>query len=228
VPVAEGSAFLLRYGALVLVGVPAAEEAALRERLAPRLHAPFERPAEETAWLSPGAELDTVDADGTIRLRDLSAPRLMVVADVLAKSVALAQQEATLAEALDRVEPQVAAMRGTGGVPASSRALLRQIGHALQARQRTAVRVEAGDRPDLLWDHPELGRLHERLSDEYEIVERGEALDRKLALIGDTVATLLSIVQGRRGLWLEVAVVVLVGIEVVVTLSEILHNLLGR
>jgi uncharacterized Rmd1/YagE family protein len=65
-----------------------------------------------------------------------------------------------------------------------------------------------------------LERLHARLSDEYELRERGAALERKLTWIGNTIQTLLSLLQARRALGLEAAVVVLVGIEVAFTLYE--------
>ncbi|MBR0681344.1 RMD1 family protein [Roseomonas eburnea] len=214
------TAFSFRWGAVVFIGATAQQEAAVVEMLKPRLTSALPRPMEEAARIEAGAEQDGVDPDGVIRLRDLSVSRLAVVADALAKSAALAHQEATLTEALDRLDPIVATLRTEGRLAASSRALHRQIGHALSARSRTTARVEAEDKPELLWDHPELERLHARLADEYELKERSAALDRKLSLIGDTTEGVLSLIQGRRALGLEVAVVVLVGIEVVFTLWE--------
>jgi uncharacterized Rmd1/YagE family protein len=114
----------------------------------------------------------------------------------------------------------VADLRAAGRLRFSSRALHRQIGHALSAHSRNLARVEAADKPEVLWDHPELERLHARLSDEYELSERGAALERKLAWIGDTIQTLLSLLQARRALGLEAAIVALVGIEVAFTLYE--------
>ena len=52
------------------------------------------------------------------------------------------------------------------------------------------------------------------------LTEKGAALERKLGWIGNTIQTLLSLIQARRALGLEAAVVVLVGIEVVFTLYE--------
>jgi uncharacterized Rmd1/YagE family protein len=216
------TAFSFRWGAVVLIGATAEQEAAIVEMLRPRLTNALPKPVEEAATILPGAEQDGVDPDGVIRLRDLSAARLAMVADALAKSAALAHQEALLTEALDRLDPIVATLRREGRLAASSRALHRQIGHALSARSRTTARVEAEDKPELLWDHPELERLHARLADEYELKERSAALDRKLSLIGDTTEGVLSLIHGRRALGLEIAVVVLVGIEVVFTLWEYL------
>ncbi|MBW6399071.1 RMD1 family protein [Roseomonas sp. HJA6] len=216
------TAFAFRWGAVVLVGASTEQERSIIEMLRPRVTNALAKPIEEVASILPGAEQDGIDPDGVIRLRDLGAARLAVVADALAKSAALAHQEVLLAQALDRLEPIVTTLRTEGRLAASSRALHRQIGHALAARSRTTARVEAEDKPELLWDHPELERLHARLADEYELKERSAALDRKLSLIGDTTEGVLSLIHGRRALGLEIAVVVLVGIEVVFTLWEYL------
>jgi uncharacterized Rmd1/YagE family protein len=214
------SAFAFRWGAVVIFGADPTEEAALLAALGPRITNPADSQAEEVALIALGAERDGVDAEGVIQLCDQASERLAVVADALAKSAALAQQEARIADALDRLEPAVADLRAAGRLRFSSRALHRQIGHALSAHSRNLARVEAADKPEVLWDHPELERLHARLSDEYELNERGTALERKLAWIGDTIQTLLSLLQARRALGLEAAVVVLVGIEVAFTLYE--------
>jgi len=38
--------------------------------------------------------------------------------------------------------------------------------------------VEISEKPDILWDKPQLERLYSRLEDEYELKERAESLDR--------------------------------------------------
>lgn len=211
-------AFAFRWGALVLFGAAPAEEAALVEALSPRLSGRLAHPVEETALVEAGAEQDSVDAQGVIRLQDLSATRLALVAEVLAKSAALSEQEGQIARTLDWMEPVIAGLRASGRLAVASRPLLRSIGAALSARSRATARIQAEDKPDLLWDHPTLERLHARLADEFELADRSTALDRKLALIGETTSTLLSLIEARRSLGLEVAIVVLVGIEVLHTL----------
>lgn len=211
-------AFVFRWGAVAMIGLSPESESALIRRLSARVTEPLSRPVDERAVLMTGADQDGVDQDGIVQLRDLSPPRLGVVADALAKSAALAHQEETLSATLDRMEPAIALVRDRGRIAFSSRLLLRSIGSAISARNRAAARVQPEDKPDLLWEHPELERLHLRLADEFELRERSAALDRKLTLIGETVQTLLSLVEARRTLGLEVAVTVLVAIEVVSTL----------
>ncbi|MGH6662372.1 MAG: RMD1 family protein, partial [Rhodospirillales bacterium] len=95
------------------------------------------------------------------------------------------------------------------------RALLRQIGDVLLMQHKMVGRVEVAEKPDLLWDHPELERLYARLQDEFELNDRARALDRKLDLISRTAATSLDLLQNRRTLRVEWYIVILIVIELV-------------
>jgi hypothetical protein len=55
-------------------------------------------------------------------------------------------------------------------------------------------RVAVAEKPDAVWDRPDLERLYARLQDEYEFKERAEALARKLALISETAKVLTDII----------------------------------
>ena len=65
-------------------------------------------------------------------------------------------------------------------------------------QQRVSGRVAVGEKPDVLWDRPDLERLYARLEDEYELRERGETLNRKIAVISDTATTLSDIIDTKR------------------------------
>lgn len=213
-------AFAFRWGAVTLIGGTGEQRSALLAALRMRIAQPLAEPVEERAAIHLGAAEDGIDPNGTILLKDASVPRLALVADALAKSAALAHQEATLSGTLDAMEPFVAALATTGRLAASTRALQRTIGAALSARSRATARVQADDKPDLLWDHPELERLFGRLVDEFELVERSQALDRKLALIGEASTTLLTLVQSRRTYVVEIAIVLLILVEVLKSFWE--------
>ena len=88
-----------------------------------------------------------------------------------------------------------------------------------------AERVAVREKPDILWDRPDLERLYARLEDEYELVERAETLGRKLELIGETVTVMTDLIDTERSLRLEAAVVVLIVAELVLTLYQIASGL---
>jgi uncharacterized Rmd1/YagE family protein len=215
------AAFVLRWGAVVVVGAGKATEAAALEMLRGRIINPLSTPIEEKATLLIGGQ-DGVAATGEITITAADPTRLALVADALAKSAALSHQEASLAETLDGLDPIVSRLKRFGRVGVTSRTLLRAVGAALDARSRATARVDPEGRPDVLWDNPGLERLHARLSEEFELRERAAELDRKLALIGETVQSLLSIIEARRSLGLEVAIAAMIAIEVAATLYDLI------
>ena len=95
---------------------------------------------------------------------------------------------------------------------------MRAIGEALSTRSRSTARIQAGDKPDTLWEHPGLEGFHQRLGEEFELPERCAALERKLVMVGEIMRTLLSLIQRQRPLSLEIAVAAFILIEVIATL----------
>jgi uncharacterized Rmd1/YagE family protein len=113
-------------------------------------------------------------------------------------------------------EPFARQLAEQGRVAAGRRAILKQVGNALLVQHRVSGRVAVAEKPDVVWDRPDLDRLYARLEDEYELKERAEALTHKLAVIADTAEVLTDIIDTRRSLRLEIIIVVLIAIELVV------------
>jgi uncharacterized Rmd1/YagE family protein len=217
-----GIAVLFRYGVAVLIGLSPEDEAGFLERLKPRVGGKLERSEEETAIVAlAGGTEDQVQAGGPIQLRDMLLERLLVIADVLAKSVALADDERQVAKVFEIIEPFAKELADHGRTRRDRKGVLQLIGNALLVQHRVSGRVAVGEKPDALWDRPDLERLYARLEDEYELRERVDTLNRKLAVVADTADTLADIIDTRRSLRLELIVVVLIAFEIVVTFYQI-------
>ena len=217
----QGYGVLFRYGAVVLFNLTAVEETEFLATLTPLTSAPLATPETEAADLmvDPGAE-ERVDLTGTIFVSTLAPERLQVVADVLAKTVVLGYYESKLAAVFERVEPLAAALQRGGRSGSRAKELLREIGDVLLTEHKMVGHVEVLEKPDVLWEHPELERFHARLRDEYELRERERALNRKLELISRTVATLLELIRNQRSLRVEWYIVLLIVVEIVLTLYD--------
>jgi len=213
-----GCAVLFRYGVAVLFGAEF-DEAALIERLRPLVSEPLATPERDELRVlyRPDGE-DQVESSGEIRLRDAGVARLQLVADVLAKSLMLGHYETRIAGVFDRIEPLAATLRQSGRVGGGDRELLRQVGDVLLTQHKMVGRVEAAEKPELLWERPEFERLYARLEAEYELRERGRALERKFDLVSRTVQMLLGLLQDRRTLRVEWYVVALIVVEILLTL----------
>ena len=220
IPAGErGMAVLFRYGAVVLFNLQIVEEAAFLHSLRNSIGEPLEDAEREEVQIVADASGDEgIDGAGVIRLHEVTGDRLLVIADVLAKSVSLAWDENRVARVFDRTEPVAEALRrDRGGRP---RQLIDHISDVLITQHRMVGRVEVTEKPELLWDRPHLGRLHLRLQEEYELPERDRALTRKLDLIAQTASTALGLLQARRSYRVEWYIVLLIVIEIVLTLYE--------
>lgn len=216
---ASGFAMLFRYGAAVFINLTEDERKAFLLELQPRIEHPLRRTETETTrllLLAPDS-IEGISADG-IGLTDFGLPRLQTVAIVLARSVALAHYETAIAASFDAIEPLARSLEQQRGSGRDLRGMLKQMGSALLAQHKMTGRVEIQDKPDLLWDHPELERLFVRLEDEYELAERGGVLDEKLALISRTAETATSLLYNRRMLRVEWYIVLLILFDIVMTL----------
>ncbi len=212
---ADGYVTLFRYGVAALIGLtPAQEEEVLRE-LRPRVSRPLTVPEEETAYVEiDAARDDQILPGGPIVLKTFTPEHLIVIADALSKSVVLARDEREVAAVFELVEP-FARQLAEKGATRGRRAMLRQIGNALLVQHRLSGRVAVTEKPDLVWDRPDLERLTARVQDEYELKERGEALSRKLTVVADTAEVLTDIIDTKRSLRLEIVIVVLIAVELV-------------
>jgi uncharacterized Rmd1/YagE family protein len=219
----DGIAFLFRYGVAVFAGLSVIEEDQVVRSLRPRIVDAAATPETDQVQIlvKSGGE-DQVDPSGGIALREASPERLQIVANVLSKSLILSHYESRIAEAFDQIEPLADRLQRTGRAGSQANRLLRQIGGVLLTQQRMVGRVEVQEKPDVLWDHPELERLYARLEDEYELVERSRGMERKLALINETVGTILDMVQTQRSVRLEWYIIGLIAIEIMLSLGDLL------
>jgi uncharacterized Rmd1/YagE family protein len=219
----RGCAVVFRHGAVVFFNVTAADEADLIEYLRPFLVDPRPQPEREEIVVHVGKEVGDVLQGSDVFLPAVDLHHLQLIAEVLARSLVLEHYESRTARSFDLVEPfarRLAHMRARWTRPGE---LLVHIGEVLLNQQEMVGRIEVSEKPDLLWDHPELERLYARLEAEYELRERYRALERKLELISRTAATVLDIVQARRTLRVEWYIVILIVVEIVILLYEMFY-----
>ena len=150
---------------------------------------------------------DQILPGGPITLKTLTPDHLIVIADALSKSVVLARDEREVTAVFELTEPFARQLAERGRAAAGRRTILKHIGNALLVQHRVSGGVAVAEKPDVVWDRPDLDRLYARLEDEYELKERAEALTRKLAVIADTAEVLTDIIDTKRSFRLEIIIV---------------------
>jgi uncharacterized Rmd1/YagE family protein len=219
----EGVVTVFRYGVVVLFGMSLLEEDEVLRALAGRLIGPFVQREDETATIEINPDKDEqILPGGPIALKAVTPEHMVVIADALAKSVVLARDEREVSAVIEVIEPFARELAERGRTPGGRRAILKHIGNALLVQHRVAGRVAVAEKPDVVWDRPDLDRLYARLEDEYELRGRADALARKLAVISDTAEVLTDIIDTKRSLRLEFIIVVLILFEIVITMYQLL------
>ena len=219
-----GVAALHRYGVVVFFAVSPLHEAAFLTRLAPLLVKPYTAPETEELEIRIATRDREGVTGGVAYLENSAVERLQVVADILSKSVLLSLYEKRIAGEFDRIEPLAAELDRSGRIPGETRDLLKNIGSMLLVEQRMVGRAEISEKPEILWDNPDLEGLFARLEDEYEIRERHSAIERKLNLISQTAHTMLELLGNKHSLRVEWYIVILIVFEILLTLYQLFFH----
>ena len=224
----RGFAVLYRFGVAVLFGLSPLEEDEIVQQIGGRVSGPTPgdaRDVDETLVIETMVEgEERALSNGRLAVRDLSSPRLLVIADALAKSVALHRDERRVNAVFDTIEPFAAELASKGRPPWRRKAMLELIGQTLLVRHRVSGRVAVEDKPDVLWDRPDLERLYARLEDEYELESRGRTLNAKIDVIGKTAEALTDLIDAERSVRLEWTIIVLIVVEILLSLFQIFYG----
>ena len=135
-----GSAALLPYGTVVLIGVSQGEEEAFLQKLGDRVEGRLDAPVIVTSEIEIGAS-DKISGD-VITVRNLSPPRLVVVVDALAKNVALASEEEEIRNLIDVREPFDRDLANTRQLPCRRERMMRTVRNARLTEHRLICRIE--------------------------------------------------------------------------------------
>lgn len=220
----SGCAVLFGYGAAVLFGLSVVEQAKFLQDIQSLIEGAFDSPETEDAVIQRASDNVGKVENGIILLTSFDTAALQIVSEVMAKSVVLAQYEGGAAKVFDQIEPFAASLQNLNQTRQQGAVLLKQIGSTLMIQHKIVGRVEIIDKPELLWEYPDLDRLYLRLEDEYEIRERHSALERKLALVTRTAETALDLQQQKTGLRLELYVVILIVVEILLSLYDLIFR----
>jgi len=218
----EGIVSLFRFGVAVLFGMSPLEEDEVLRKLDDRIRGTFAAREEESAQLEIGsAEDEQITPSGAITLKKLTTEHALLIADALATNVILGHDERSVSAVFDSIEPLARELALHGRTPGGRRAILKHIGNALLVQQRMSGLVAVDEKPDVLWERPDLERFFAKLEDWYELKERADVLTRKLRVISETANALADIINTKRSLRLEQVIVALIAVEIAITVFQI-------
>lgn len=217
----DATVVVFKTGAVVFFAADGAQKDAILQQLQERIISRLPEADAETLLIAvdPAGD-DTVGPSGNVSLKSADPHRLLVVAEVLAGAVALSHEERRIARSFDRVAEIAEDLKAGRLTGRSQREILSDIGDSLAVQSRLASRTSFDDKPDVLWDHPELERLWMKLSDEYDTRARASAMTQKLAVIRDSADTLSNLLSTRTSHRLEWYIIALIAFEIALGLYD--------
>jgi uncharacterized Rmd1/YagE family protein len=216
-----GDVFIYPFGAVVFRDVPPEARTSELERLGRA------RPGltsatvieELTVREDPGREPDV--ADGVLTLDHLSPDRASVVALTVAQSAAMEYYERIVEEMFGRTDRLVERLEKRGTVSLRTRHLHRFIGAAIGTRNEVLSVLHLLDKPDETWDDAGMNRIYDEMRAEFDLVDRYQALEMKLRSVQEGLELVLDVARDRRLVLLEVAIVLLIVLEIALTFGRI-------
>lgn len=214
-------AVVFKYGVIVLVDVNPLNEVDFLSKIQDLVKKKIDTPETDEVEIELAEDIPEGMRGNKIVIREPDIYRLQLIAEILAKNVILGYYETKVAQNFDQIEPIAESMQEKSKLALNARALVKHIGGGLLNLHKMVGRVEVSEKPELLWEHPELERFYARLEDEYEIKERHIAIERKIELISRTAQTVLDLLQTKRSLRVEWYIVILIVIEILITIYEL-------
>jgi uncharacterized Rmd1/YagE family protein len=209
------------FGAVAFVGVDDATREtvmeALLKRVGPEPHPPIAEQAiiEVSDEEKPGARFDRVV------VKEVDRRLAELVALVVAQSAAMEYYEEDVDLVLVRLKDMSEKLAQTGKLTAGTRELLKFIGAGMSTHNQVVFTLALLDTPQLAWEEETLDRIYTSLRTQFEIADRFRALDLKLRMIQDNFELFVELTQERRNYRLEMAVAILVFVEVVLFVYEL-------
>jgi len=218
-PASGGTVFIYPFGAVVFHDVAAqAREVELARLHRSRSGLTAAQAIDEEFMVreEPGARPDVID--GVLTLDRLSFERASVVALTVAQSAAMDYYDRIVDQMFSDTDKLVERLEKLGTVPVRTRHLYRFIGAAIGTRSEVLSILHLLDKPDAIWDDPGADQIYHELRAEFDLADRYQALELKLRSVQDALELVTDVARDRRLVLLEVAIVVLIVLEIVLGL----------
>ncbi len=176
-------------------------------------------PYDEDTKVITGRDTDKVTFE-KVYLTDFGVDKIKIISYVLSQSVALERYEDEIEQNLADIGLVVENLKSTGRALLGERALLKKIGEILSVKQIAVAHLSLFDKPEEVWEFPELEDLYNKLHSEYELRARFDILDKKIKYLSDTAQMLMNFLAEKRNAFLELVIIILIAIEIVLFLPS--------
>ncbi|KAG9145646.1 hypothetical protein Leryth_018709 [Lithospermum erythrorhizon] len=159
-----------------------------------------------------------------IMLQYLNTDGIRIIGSVLGQSIALdyyvRQVDGMVAEFTDINRE----MEKTGTFTMERKKLFQLVGKANSNLADVILKLGLFERSDIAWKDAKYAEIWEFLRDEFELTQRFASLDFKLKFVEHNIRFLQEILQNRKSDFLEWLIIILIGVEILISVYDIAHK----
>lgn len=170
-------------------------------------------PYDEDTKVLIGGSVEKVTFE-KVHSADLNVEKIKIISYVLSQSVALERYEDDIESSLSEIGVVVDNLKAQGKALFSEKELLKQIGRVFSVKQTTVVHLALFDKPESIWESPDLETLYNRMSSEYDLKIRFDVLDKKIDYLSDISKMMMEFLAEKRNAFLETIIIVLIVFEI--------------
>lgn len=216
-----GGVYIYPFGAVASHDVTPEQREMIVRRLRDALPKLTAQVVREEYTVTENPEFQTRVVEGGLHLDQLTQGRAAVVALTMAQSAAMEYYERIVDDMFVRTAAFVERLERSGGVPLRTRPLHRFVGQAITTRTEVLSVLHLLDKPEATWEDPAMDRIYADLRADFDLADRYAALELKLRSIQETLELLIGVARDRQLFLLEVAVAILILLELVLGLVQL-------
>lgn len=217
----SGLIFVYFFGAVVFFDVPDEEQKKVIGKITKHAVKVGEEKTSESYEIAIGKH-DNIDFDKAVIDR-FSTKKIEIIAYVLAQSAAIERLEIIVDKRLEKIEELNNFLKTGGRLHLKSKEILKLIGENSDIIRETIANLSMLDEPDMVWDHKELENLFGNCRKMFALDTRFKNLKFKVDYIQNNLKIITDILNTRRLEFLELAIIVLIIIEILIYIYEVMH-----
>lgn len=217
----EQMMIVFSFGVVVLYDFDAKHGAKVLKQIAKYGEDPLETPKTEdyAVVIDPSSKI-SVEFDSVV-IDDVDSDLVYVVAEVLAQSVAIEYVEEKVGGIVNRFEKVTAGLERGGKIRMRDSEVLKTIGAGRSIIQYVISQLSLLDKPDSTWEDKDVEATFVAMRKMFELEDRFRAVEFRLNFIQDTSEIVLDLLQNRRAVKMELAIIYLFVIDIVLVLYEV-------
>ncbi len=209
------------FGVAVIFGVDEKESGRILRRISKLAKEPVTHPVTEIYEIQEDPnELENVEFN-FVRVKKLDTARLLLIAEILAQSVAIEDIEDQVDDILDRFGRLNEALRRRGHLRVGTKEIMKIIGTNSYILQFVISKLAVLDKPDITWEEKDLESLFNALRKMFELEDRFRNLEFKLNYIQGNSELVLDVLQNKRAGRLELVIIALIVIEILLFVYDL-------